>query len=348
MKIGRLGGLVRRPAHGAAATRTGATRTGVTRMGGEDWSLEVQIHPSDIRKRVRYFFLSRVQVTFWSVLALLYLMALALAAGVAPTVIKGYLGKDDYQVLVAERARQGERLQDLLGRLDGIEERSRGLAGRVDKIFLVYGLPPVPAPGTAIEAKLEAGTGAAPERAALYAGAMEQGERRRQRISRRLRSLDLALKRAREFELAHPEQVRGTPALCPLRGEFVLVSPFGRRRNPFTRELELHAGLDLAAPLGSPVHATATGVVIWAGRYPLGRSAVWWRLGNVVAVRNTDDMVTLYGHLQEMRVRPGQRLERGDVLGTVGRSEVNNSVHLHYEIRRRAGTGEGSCGRRTP
>ena len=54
---------------------------------GESWSLEVQIHPSDIRKRVRYLFLSRAQLTAWSMLALLYLLVLALAAAVAPGVI---------------------------------------------------------------------------------------------------------------------------------------------------------------------------------------------------------------------------------------------------------------------
>jgi murein DD-endopeptidase MepM/ murein hydrolase activator NlpD len=133
--------------------------------------------------------------------------------------------------------------------------------------------------------------------------------------------------------------VRTTPAACPLRGDFVLLSPFGRRRNPFTRELEQHSGLDLAAPLGSLIHASADGVVTFAGRYP-SSSPRWWRFGNLIAVQSGEEFVTLYGHCQDVEVRPGQRVRRGDRLGTVGRSELTNTAQLHYEIRRRVPGGE--------
>ena len=68
-------------------------------------SLEVQIHPGDIRKRVRYFFLSRRQLTFVSFVALLYLAGIALGAAVAPGVIGGLTNGGEYQGLIAERAR---------------------------------------------------------------------------------------------------------------------------------------------------------------------------------------------------------------------------------------------------
>jgi murein DD-endopeptidase MepM/ murein hydrolase activator NlpD len=340
LDLGRLGPLVRlsrlgRLGEGRLSGGRPAAAAGVA-AAPAPWSLEVQIHPSDIRKRVRYFFLSRGQVTFWSVLALLYLLVLALAAGLAPAVIRTWLGGHEYQALISERTRQGERLQELLSRLDPIEERAEALRLRTEKIDLAYGLSPVKAPARAAAAPASS----IPE--SLYAGAIEQGERRRVRISSRLRYLDASLTRAREFERAHPERVSGTPAVCPLRGDFVLTAPFGRRRSPFTGELELHPAIDLAAPLGSPVYAPGDGVVVFAGRYPLGRSAAWWRQGNLVALRHGDDFITLFGQLDEIRVRPGQRLRRGEVLGTVGRSVVDNSTHLHYEVRRREATTSGS------
>src|SRR6185436_20067043 len=99
----------------------------------ETWSLEVQIHPSDIRRRVRYLFLTRRQMTAWSVLALLYIAGLAVALALAPGVIGGMLNRQEYYSLATERARQGERLQELVGRLEQLREHSDGLHLRMRK-----------------------------------------------------------------------------------------------------------------------------------------------------------------------------------------------------------------------
>jgi len=133
--------------------------------------------------------------------------------------------------------------------------------------------------------------------------------------------------------------VRTTPSICPLRGEFVLISSFGRRRSPFTRQLELNTGADLAAPSETPVYATADGVVAFAGQYPLGRSAVWWRFGNLVIVENGEEFVTVFGHNSRIEVRAGQQVKRGDLLATVGNTGWSSSPHLHYEVRRRGADG---------
>jgi murein DD-endopeptidase MepM/ murein hydrolase activator NlpD len=298
---------------------------------GESWSLEVQVHPSDIRKRVRYLFLSRAQLTAWSVLALLYILMVALAAAVAPGVIGGVLNRQEYQVLIAERSREGQRLHALVDRAGQLGERAAVLDLRLGKIFLAYGLPPVPPPRrTVVPAPLAAGTAGS-----IYAGTIAQGDRLRLRVRDRLLALDGSLRALQAFESAHPEQVRTTPSVCPLRGEFVLISSFGSRRSPFTRQLEFHAGADLAAPTGTPVYATADGVVAFAGQVPLGRSAAWWRFGNLVIVENGADFFTLYGHNSRLEVRAGQRVRRGDLLAAVGDTGWSSSPHLHYEVRRR-------------
>ncbi|HWM90944.1 MAG TPA: M23 family metallopeptidase [Thermoanaerobaculia bacterium] len=308
----------------------------------EAWSLEVQIHPSDIRRRVRYLFLTRRQLTLWSFPVLAYLAFLALGVWVARGVIGGMLNRHEYSSLVTERALQGERLQDLVGRLEQLEDRTDGLHVRMNKILLAYGLPSGPSAGQG-GYPFRAVTATAPDSiygGTIYGGTIQQGNRLQTRIGERLSVLDAFLREVRTYEQANGEQVRSTPSICPLRGgDFVLTSTFGRRRSPFTKEFELHAGLDLAAPQGMEIHAPADGVVVFAGQYPMARSIGWWRYGNLVMVRNGDRFVTLFGHCQEVRVRAGQKVRKGDVLGTVGNTGWSTSPHLHYEVRRRIGDG---------
>lgn len=301
----------------------------------ETWSLEVQIHPSNIRRRVRYLFLTRRQMTLWSLPVLLYLGFLALAAAVGPGVIGGMLNRQEYYSLVTERARQGERLQEMIGRLEQLEARAGGLNVRMNKILLAYGLPSGGATG---KGGYPFPVPPAPD--SIYAGTIQQGNRLQARMGERLSVLNTFLREVQTYERTHAEEVRSTPSVCPLReGDFVLTSPFGRRRSPFTKEFELHAGLDLAAPQGKEVHSPGDGLVLFAGLYPVARSIGWWRYGNMVMVRNGERTITIFGHCSEIRVKTGQRVRRGDVLATVGNTGWSTSPHLHYEVRRRLDDG---------
>jgi murein DD-endopeptidase MepM/ murein hydrolase activator NlpD len=180
-----------------------------------------------------------------------------------------------------------------------------------------------------------------PAPGSIYSGTIEQGNRLRARIGQELSVLDTFLGEVREFERDHKDQVRTTPSRCPLSGrDFVLTSPFGRRRSPFTKEFEVHTGLDLAAPRGTPVHAPADGVVAFAGVYPMSGSAAWWRYGNLVIVKNGGRFVTIFGHLDEIKVRAGQTVQQGELLGTVGNTGWSTSPHVHYEVRSQGGDGE--------
>jgi murein DD-endopeptidase MepM/ murein hydrolase activator NlpD len=298
------------------------------------WRIEIQIHPSDIRKRVRYLFLNRFQVTVLSVVALLYLLTLSLAVALAPGVIGGLMNRQEYYALAGERGRQGERLQAFVRQLDHLHSRAQRLGFGVSKVLLAYALPRTPAPRTGSAEVAEA----LPD--SIYAGVIQQGDRLNARISEQLRQIDSALSRVQGFEKDNQDRVRTTPSICPLRGELVLTSSFRSRRSPFTKQLEFHAGLDFAAPLGTPVHATADGVVAFAGRYPMGQNVTWWRYGNMIVVRNGDLFVTLFGNCDQLQVRPGQKIKRGDLLGTVGSSGWSISPHLYYEVRKRDGDGE--------
>lgn len=298
-------------------------------------NVEVQIHLADRHRRVWRLLLSRRQLTLLSLLALTCLAAVALAAAVAPGVLAGLTNQQEFRALTAERRLQGERLQALVGRLDDLDGNARELDLRMAKVSLAYGLSPV-------RVHPDAPPPADPTPRSIYADAIEEGRRARSRLRQHLQGLDGSLNAARAFELAHPDEVRTTPSACPLRGsDFVLVGSFGKRRSPFTRELEVHPGIDLAAPVGTPVHATADGVVAFAGQVPISRSTGWWRYGNLVIVENGDGFFTLFGHDDRVEVKPGQRVRRGDRLATVGSSGWGvTSPHLHYEVRRRGADGE--------
>jgi murein DD-endopeptidase MepM/ murein hydrolase activator NlpD len=114
------------------------------------------------------------------------------------------------------------------------------------------------------------------------------------------------------------------PGGWPVAG--TISSGFGWRESPWGGGTRRHTGLDIRATYGTPVRVSAPGVVLFAGRDSGG-------YGTVVVVDHGRDLKTLYGHLSGVYVRPGQRIERGTVVGAVGNSGRATGVHLHYEVR---------------
>lgn len=101
-------------------------------------------------------------------------------------------------------------------------------------------------------------------------------------------------------------------------------SAFGLRRILNGEERRPHSGLDIAAPAGAPVHAPADGVVIDTGDYYFN--------GRSVFVDHGQGLITMYCHLEEIRVHSGQRVTRGDLLGTVGMTGRATGPHLHWTV----------------
>jgi murein DD-endopeptidase MepM/ murein hydrolase activator NlpD len=119
------------------------------------------------------------------------------------------------------------------------------------------------------------------------------------------------------------EQIRTTPSLRPVNVGFV-SSRFGWRMDPISGRRTMHRGVDFSARLGTPVVATADGVITYSG--------VWQGYGNVVEISHGNGFVTRYCHLQRRLVAKGQRVTRGDVVGRVGSTGRSTFSHLHYEI----------------
>jgi murein DD-endopeptidase MepM/ murein hydrolase activator NlpD len=103
-------------------------------------------------------------------------------------------------------------------------------------------------------------------------------------------------------------------------------SGFGKRWHPVRRCYAMHWGVDLAAPLGEPVHSAWSGVVEEAGR----RGGY----GNVVRIRHAHGFVTLYGHVSTFAdgIQPGARVRQGQVIAYVGSTGISTGPHLHFEI----------------
>jgi murein DD-endopeptidase MepM/ murein hydrolase activator NlpD len=143
------------------------------------------------------------------------------------------------------------------------------------------------------------------------------------------------------FSRSNEDLTLTVPSICPLPvGTFVLTSPFGNRTSPFTNTVDFHAGIDLAAREGTPVLAAGNGRVVFSGRFPLSRNVRWWRYGNVVVLAHGDRYLTIYAHLEEISVRRGAQVDRGEQVGTVGNTGWSTSPHLHYEVRGRGETEE--------
>ncbi len=115
---------------------------------------------------------------------------------------------------------------------------------------------------------------------------------------------------------------RATPSIWPIAGW--LSSGYGNRSDPFTGQPDFHAGLDISADKGTPVRATADGVVELAGYNG--------NYGNCIMISHGFGIGTRFGHLSGYAVGVGQKVKRGDVIGYVGATGRATSSHLHYEI----------------
>ena len=130
-----------------------------------------------------------------------------------------------------------------------------------------------------------------------------------------LRALGRFMERTRPILMALPFR-------WPVRGP--LNSRFGMRQSPWTGEQEFHRGLDISANRGTSVHAPASGTVSFAG--------INGEYGKTVVLDHGHDLRSLYGHLQEVRVKPGDRIEPGQVIALTGNTGRTSGPHLHYEI----------------
>ena len=118
-----------------------------------------------------------------------------------------------------------------------------------------------------------------------------------------------------------------TPAIQPVSNSDLkrIASGFGTRIDPIYKTPRFHAGLDFTAPQGTPIYATANGVAKTAGNTGNG-------YGNHVVLEHGYGYETLYGHMVRVKVKAGEKVHRGDVIGYVGSTGKSTGPHCHYEV----------------
>ncbi|MGB8190456.1 MAG: M23 family metallopeptidase, partial [Chitinophagaceae bacterium] len=146
-------------------------------------------------------------------------------------------------------------------------------------------------------------------------------------VDARIKRQQLSYNEIAGFIKNKEQLLAGTPAIQPVSNKDLnrVASGFGYRIDPVYKTVKYHAGLDFAAPQGTPIYATANGVVKVAGNLGNG-------YGNHVVVNHGYGYETLYGHMFKISVRNGRQVKRGEILGYVGSTGKSTGPHLHYEV----------------
>ena len=123
------------------------------------------------------------------------------------------------------------------------------------------------------------------------------------------------------------ENLKYIPAINPILEDNYYFSNrnFGMHKDPFTGIRRMHSGMDIVAPSGTRMGATADGVIEFVGRK--------YGYGKTIVIKHNDKFKTLYGHLSYIAVKKGDKVKRGQYIGKVGNTGRSTGPHLHYEVR---------------
>jgi len=139
------------------------------------------------------------------------------------------------------------------------------------------------------------------------------------------KSFDEVFSMARNKE----KMLASIPAIQPVNNKDIkrIGSYFGYRMDPFYKVKKFHEGVDFTAPVGTEIYATGNGKVTKAGRNQGG-------YGNMIVIDHDYSYETVYAHLSKLKVREGELVKRGQVIGYVGNTGKSTAPHLHYEVRK--------------
>ncbi|RZM09105.1 MAG: M23 family metallopeptidase [Sphingomonas sp.] len=128
----------------------------------------------------------------------------------------------------------------------------------------------------------------------------------------------------KKFDGGTPQGGIAIPSVQPVT-QLRFTSNFGIRSDPFQGTARMHAGVDIPGPIGTPIYATADGIIAHADRQG--------GYGNMVEINHGKGIATRYGHLSKILVGDGTRVTRGQLIGLMGSTGRSTGSHLHYEVR---------------
>lgn len=146
-------------------------------------------------------------------------------------------------------------------------------------------------------------------------------------LKRQLYVQNLSYDDISEMALNKEDYWSSIPAIQPITNEELsrLASGYGFRLHPILKVRKMHTGVDFSAPKGTPIHATGDGVVREV-------KTVFGGYGKYVEIDHGFGFITKYAHMNEFNVSKGQKVKRGDVIGTVGNTGSSTAPHVHYEV----------------
>ncbi|MCL2220333.1 MAG: M23 family metallopeptidase [Chitinispirillia bacterium] len=251
-----------------------------------------------------------LRIPFWFVFALVFMAVAGIAGYFVP--LDRLILTEQEQMQNQNISDQNERLHNNIGAtlrmLSVLKERTQRLELKKEEYKDVIGLPYTPPPPEKPQRK--------PTAPALSAAAV-------------VRHVDASEKLVEKFVATLGDDKRNmfdtVPVLRPISSDYSIISKqFGMGRDPFTSKQKMHYGTDLAAPEGTPVIATASGVITLVENDP-----VW---GRRIVITHGRGFRTVYAHLGTVKVAQGRSVKRGDEIGTVGMSGLTTGPHLHYEL----------------
>lgn len=220
-----------------------------------------------------------------------------------------------------ENASLGSEIVELGGRIDSLADTLDAISERDSRIRLLANLDPIDP-----EVRL-AGIGG-PERVGTEPITAASREAANVRLDlnaliRRANLLAASFKEAADSLESHHERFAAMPSIMPTQGW--LSSAFSQMRaHPILHIARPHEGIDVSAPMGTPIEAPGNGTVI---------SARWENgYGNTIEINHGYGIVTKFAHASSLLVRPGQRVTRGQRVALVGNSGLATGPHLHYEV----------------
>ncbi|HQV53775.1 MAG: M23 family metallopeptidase [Flavobacteriales bacterium] len=228
------------------------------------------------------------------------------------------LRRENQQLLV-----QYELLNKQLGEYDNVLSDVRR---RDDNIYrVIFEADPLP------ESMRQAGSGGVNRYKDLQGYASSDividTKKRLDKLTRQLLVQSRSLDHVAELVLKKQDMLASIPAVQPINNKdlTMIASGYGMRIHPIHKIPKFHAGMDFTAKVGTPIYATGDGRVTFADYSTNG-------YGMHVIVDHGFDYETLYAHMSVLKVKNGQRLQRGDLLGFVGNSGLSSGPHLHYEV----------------
>lgn len=232
------------------------------------------------------------------------------------------------RLLARENGALSHEISTIQGRVNSLESRLTELASMDQRLRLLAGLDSIDS--EVLQVGIGGPSTSTPESSALWAVDSTLSKAAfavrydLNVLERRAALLRTSMGEATDSLAAHRDLLESTPSILPTTG--IVTSGFSNSRyHPIHHVALPHEGVDIAAVKGTPIFAAAKGVVIRSG----------WEngYGQMVEVDHGYGYLTRYGHASRLLVRPGQKVERGDVIALVGNTGIATSSHLHYEVR---------------